>query len=173
MTTVTKIIIGVLVLGAVGGAWYHYAVSPKKEIRSGTSATPALEGKKMAFADFIKNDKGSYKCTVHRTVQNIDTTGTMYIANKMIRGEFSNNYQGQNVEVKFIIRDGYGYTWTTGIPNMSGGYKIKIPVDPDGKETGEVMYSYVDSVGDYTCENWTVDTAMFTVPTNMTFQAMN
>lgn len=175
MTSTIKIIIGVLVLGAIGGGAYYYSTSPVKEMQSETATIPEATGKKMAFADFVKNDTGSYKCTVHQSVANTDSTGTVYVANKMISGQFTTMYNGQKIDTSFIMRDGYSYGWTSMMPTM--GYKVKVDTDTQVANTNAAAsgsYSFnAQQIGDYNCEIWTTDESKFAVPSSVTFKALN
>lgn len=175
MTTSIKIIIGVLVLGAVGGGVYYYSTPAVKEVKSETASTPEVSGKKMAFADFIKNDTGSYKCTVHQSVANTESTGTVYVANKMISGQFTTMYNGQKIDTSFIMRDGYSYGWTSMMPTM--GYKVKVDTDIQAANTNAAAsgsYSFnAQQIGDYNCEIWAMDESKFAVPASVTFKALN
>jgi hypothetical protein len=175
MTTGTKIALGIAIAVTLGvGGFYAFKGGEQSVPNTEGAATTNTSGKKMAFVDFMRNDTGSYKCTVYRSeASQGSSTGTIYLANKMIRGEFVNSYQGQNIDARFIIRDGYAYTWAVMNAQNTSGVKIKIPVDTEGSPEGETLYKYADSVGDYNCENWNADASMFTVPTNITFQAIN
>lgn len=188
MTQGTKISLGLGVLAVVvaGGLYMQRGglegvtenTDTVAEATTTTTGTPA--GKKMAFAEFIKSDKGAYKCTVHQSVKNIETTGTVYISSGLLRGDFNANYAGQKMDIMFIMRDGYTYTWNSMMPTM--GYKIKNDTtvamgDTKASASGQISVStpneYLNQIGDYNCEKWSVDASVFSVPGNVTFKAMN
>lgn len=158
-----KLIALVLLALAAGGGWTYYS-KPKitKENKVGTTVE-----NKIAFAEFLKNNKESYKCTVYYPFQAGTVVATIYRADNMIRGEYKSPYE--NVEVKFIIRDGYYYPWTS---KSATSTKIAIPRDPQGNQSGEIYYSYIRSVGEYECNPWTMDASMFAVPQNIKFETV-
>ena len=126
-------------------------------------------GKKKAFSVFMK-EGGSYKCTVHQYVGDTDTTGTVYLNDGLLRGEYSTAVQGKNIDATVIVRDGFAYTWTSMAPTM--GFKSKVVENTETGSTGTTgTYSYnTDQIGDYDCQPWTADNSKFVVPTSMTFR---
>ncbi len=146
-----------------------------------TAATPTTPtgDKKIAFSQLI-DQGGSYKCTVHQYVQNTDTVGTVYIHGDKLRGEFNVKAQGMNMDTTLIVREGYTYTWTSMAPTM--GFKVKVATSGGESNTtvtqnnGGTAGNYAwnaDQIGDYTCDTWTVDETQFSLPTSVTFQAIN
>ncbi len=162
-------------------------VSKYFEVKSGilvetqkdsTSTTSNSNGKKIAFSELVKQ-AGTYKCSVNQNVGNVTTTGTVYMDNGMVRGEFAADYSGQKVNVTFLMKEGFTYVWNSMMPTQ--GFKIKsdTTVDVTGAKaqaTGEIHTSantYLEQIGDYNCEAWTADSSKFIVPTTVTFSAMN
>lgn len=181
----TKIISWLAILGVVvlGG----YLITQPKEaddklVQESSEVTEdnttkeeaPVEGKKMAFSQFIKQG-GAYKCTVNQTLSGIDTTGVTYINDAMIRGEFNTRIQNMNIDSTFIVRDGYTYSWSSVMP--TAGFKVKMSgttTTPDTTTGTTGSYSWnAEQIGDYDCQPWTVDQAKFTVPTNVTFKEVN
>jgi hypothetical protein len=127
------------------------------------------DGKKKAFSEFLK-EGGTYKCTVHQYVNDTDTTGTAYIHDGMIRGEYATSVQGRSIEATVIVRDGYAHSWTSMAPTM--GFRSKVETDPETGATGTTgTYSYnTDQIGDYDCQPWTADSSKFELPAGVTFR---
>ncbi len=129
-------------------------------------------GKKMAFADFVKQG-GSYKCNVNQNIEGSTTVGTAYISGGMIRGEYSTQAQGININTSLIVRDGYTYTWSSMAAGM--GFKSKV-VDSNASDTNTGMsgqYSWnAQQIGDYDCEEWAPDMTQFELPGGITFREM-
>ncbi len=134
------------------------------------ASAPTESGKKMAFADFLKQG-GSYKCTVNQSIAGTDTVGTTYIDGGRIRGEYATQTAGMNIATNLIVRDGYSYTWTSMAP--TAGFKAKV-VENAAVNTGAAMsasYSWnAQQIGDYNCEAWSADEGKFTVPANVSFK---
>ncbi len=138
-----------------------------------TPSVPTPSGKKMAFSEFIKQG-GAYKCTVNQYVQDMEMKGTVYINGDMVRGEYAMQVQGMNVDSNMVVRDGYTYSWSSMMPT---GYKSKIvaPEETTNPDTGTSgTYSWnAEQIGDYNCESWSPDEAIFALPAGMTFTEMN
>jgi len=164
----------IIVVAAVAGFTYFKTNKTPADIVQEYSVpqqeAPAESGKKMAFAEFLKQG-GSYKCTVNQSVAGTDTVGTTYIDGGRIRGEYSTQAQGMNIATTLIVRDGYSYTWTSMAPTI--GFKAKV-AESTAVNTGAAMsasYSWnAQQIGDYSCEAWSADEGKFTVPTNVTFK---
>lgn len=168
-----KTIIAVLIIGAiaVGG----YSVSKRKanipvpQVEDQQQAAPTA-GKKMPFASFIKNG-GSYQCTVHQYMSDIDNSGTVYVSDGKMRGEFSTIAEGRTVNSSIIVRDGFTYMWNN---FMSQGFKVAVPETFAGasfESSGTYMWN-AEQIGEYDCQPWTTDETKFSLPGNITFQAL-
>lgn len=136
--------------------------SNPKEVKNET-------GKKMAFSQFIKNG-GSYKCEVKQSISDMENSGTVYISSDKIKGDYTTISEGRTVKTSFIMRDGYSYTW--GDMMAGNGFKIKIAQDVTADQSTETSGTYswnAEQVGDYNCEPWTVNDAVFALPSGITF----
>lgn len=145
---------------------------PNEEKSEEQGKAPEQTGKKMAFSQFLKQG-GAYKCEVNQDINGVETKGTTYINDGMVRGEYNTKIQGANVDSTFIVRDGFVYSWSSMLPNM--GFKMKTDVNASGNAGASASGSYswnAEQIGDYNCEPWTVDQSKFTVPTNITFKLL-
>ncbi len=165
-------------LVVIGGGYFFITAKKVENVDTNRAATmdstkeesKAPSGKKIAFSEFVKQG-GSYKCTVHQNVGNVETVGTTYVNSGMIRGEYNTKLQGMSIDSTFIVRDGYSYGWTSTMPNT--GFKVKIVQNAAGEMgTGTSgKYSFnAEQIGDYDCQPWTVDASKFIIPTNITFK---
>lgn len=131
------------------------------------------QGKKMAFSEFLKQG-GTYKCTVHQSVNGVDSVGTTYISGKNVRGEYANKVEGVSMTAYVLVRDGYSYTWTSMAPTM--GFKVK-NTEPTAQNTAQGKsgsYSFnAEQIGDYDCQAWTEDSTLFTLPEGVTFTELS
>lgn len=162
--------VAVLIIAILG----YVAVQPgKTDTVVNTTPEPQEtqqpDGKKMAFSQFMKQG-GSYQCTVRQYVNDIDTEGTVYLNDGLMRGEYSTTVQGKNIDATIIVRDGFAHTWTSMAPTM--GFKSKIVEDPETGSAGTTgTYSYnADQIGDYDCQPWTADASLFVLPSEVTFR---
>lgn len=125
-------------------------------------------GKKMAFSQFVK-EGGSYKCEVKQSITDFDNTGTVYLSDGNMRGEFSTVAEGKTMDTSFIFKDEYMYSWSSALPNM--GFKMKVDPTVDAGSDASGTYSWnADQIGDYNCEVWTTDSSKFALPSGVTFQ---
>lgn len=171
----SKLIIGIILVVAVGGGYYLYSSPKNVSTDSVNQQAPVVPdakvptGKKMAFSEFMKQN-GSYQCTVTQNVNNTSVNGTVFINDGKIRGEFSTSYNGTNMNISTIARDGYSYTWTSMMPTM--GFKAKIVENATGDANASASGSYswnAEHIGDYNCEAWSPDASKFSLPTSVTF----
>ena len=193
MTLFGKAVFSIIVLMVVGGGYYAYktknsavpTTSAQVEVKNNqpqgiavgepNPSAPAT-GKKMAFSQLVEQ-KGTYKCTVNQYVGSMETKGTVYMSEGMIRAEFSTTMQGKMIETSMIARDGYTYSWTSMMPTM--GYKTKMTqpqaggvVDTKAQTSGSYSWN-AEQIGDYNCEAWTADSSKFEIPKTINFTSVN
>jgi len=174
----SKTLISFLVVGVVLVGGYFAYDSQKKENsevteneinevkNEDTTAKPA--GKKMAFSQFIKQDKGSYKCEVSQAMSDIESNGTIYMNGGNMRGDFNTIAEGRNMNSSFIMMGGYTYNWSNLAPM---GVKVKVDMD-GGNSSAEASGTYswnAEQIGDYNCEPWLVDEGTFELPDGVNF----
>jgi hypothetical protein len=177
------ILLGVVV---VGGGIYMATMNKDKavntnEVKDETSQTQTEQTNESTGrykAEFTEKTSmkaiaeagGSYQCTVASNVAVAETTGTVYIANKKIRGEFESFVPQANMTVRSnFISDGmYAYTWSDMMP--SG---IKIKLDAEASTTTSGAQNNYEEMLDYSCKAWVADNAKFAVPASITFKEVN
>lgn len=129
-------------------------------------------GKKMAFSQFIKNPGGSYKCEVKQVISDFDTSGTVYVSNGKIKGDYTTIAEGKTMKTSFIMRDGYSYMW--GDMMMGSGFKVKIPdvtaATNTNLDTSGTYTWNAEQIGDYDCQPWVASEAMFSLPAKVVFK---
>ncbi|MEY4602345.1 MAG: hypothetical protein RL292_286 [Candidatus Parcubacteria bacterium] len=138
-----------------------------------TDNTPAPSGKKITFSELLKQG-GSYRCTVNQYVQNIESKGVVFIDKDRIRGDFSTQTQGMNIDSSLVVKDGYTYTWSSALG--ARGIKIKNSTPYGGAQVKgqntQMTSTYGfngEQIGDYDCEAWAVDESKFIPPMSITF----
>ena len=193
MTIFGKIVMGTLLFAVVGGGFYGVTsyvnkdtavtplqvvatTTPQAEVVVATTTTQTAasttsekpSGKKIAFSEFMKQS-GSYKCTVTQTVASMTTNGTVYLDSGKVKADFAVSVAGQSISTSMIVRDGYSYTWTSNSPTK--GFKTKIIAKVgDSSASPKGTYTWDGSqIGEYSCESWIADDAMFEVPKTVTF----
>lgn len=170
---VIAIVVGVVVV--LGGAYYAMrgggeSVKDTNSIAvgepNGTTPTENTSGKKMSFDAFLKQG-GSYVCTIKSEMENdgVLLGGTVYINNKDLRGDFKANVSGIEMTNSFISKGGYMYTWSS----ISGGSGFKFAVNANGTADNSAMGFDAKQFGDYDCQDWTVDSSKFAMPSGVVF----
>ena len=175
MTLFGKTIVGIILI-IIGGVGYYFYSTPKVEPVTTTSneeVVPVQTGKKMAFSQLVAQN-GTYKCTVNQYVGDIESKGTVYMNKGLLRAEFATAVANQKIDTTMILRDGYTYTWTSLTPTL--GFKSKTITETNTSTTTTTSGTYswnADQIGDYNCEDWTLDEAKFVVPSTVTFTTVN
>lgn len=131
--------------------------------------TQNTSGKKMAFEEFVKQGEGAWSCKVQYSVEQISSSGQVYVSNKNIRGNFTSTVQGFTVDTSFIAKDGMTYTWSSLSPI---GFKAPVVEGKTtgGTETKGTISVDLKQIGDYDCSPWTVDEKLFVPPATITFK---
>jgi len=99
-----------------------------------------------------------------------NTQGTMYISGGKVRGDFSSNVNGTVTASHMIIASNTSYLW------MDGSSKgIKMSFDPNAQPSATPASGSFDASAtmNYKCGVWLTDSAMFTLPTGVTFTTFN
>lgn len=134
------------------------------------SATSTKETKKQPVFTEVLVKGGKFKCSVTQAMGAATSNGTVYINDAKVRAEFTTSISNTIIHSTMLVLNGYMYTWTDNISNT--GSKIKMPtIGRDGKvvTSSNVKTWNGEQVKDYTCEAWTPDENLFTVPMNITF----
>lgn len=172
----TKIIVGIIALViALGGYQLVYKNNSDKSTQNTSGSetkdmTAQSKGKKMAFSQFVKQEKGAYKCEVKQVLSDMESKGTVYINNGDIRGDYTTIAEGREIDSHVIIKGGFSYNWSSTLPSF--GVKIKIQTNETGNTETSTQGTYswnAEQIGDYDCKEWTVDESMFTLPNGVTF----
>lgn len=159
-----------IVVGAiiVVGGWYVLSG------RGGTGApagqepattTSATSTQAATLASLIASNVAQ-KCTFDDATSAAKTSGTVYIGDGKMRGDFSAVASGGETQSVHMISDGTtAYTWIEGI---STGFRSSMSAHPD---TGAGSNPGLDPSKplDYQCAPWTVDATLFELPAGYSF----
>jgi hypothetical protein len=107
-------------------------------------------------------------CTFSTTTASGGETGTIYIANGMVAGDFTvTDSKAGAINAHMITRDQTSYTWTS----MSNqGFKSTINASNSPGQTQGQGVDYSAQM-DYSCQAWTPDSSKFNLPANISFIA--
>jgi hypothetical protein len=176
-------IISILTIVIIGGIIFYISKSTQGDFSSMVDSSDLQAenanqieqvGKKMAFSEFLKQDTGSYQCTVNQYIDegmSQTTQGTVFIYNGNIRGDFETTVSGMNIVSSMIVQDTYSYTWSNMAPV---GYKVALDKNQIEENNNQAMsrtYNWnAEQIGEYDCQEWNVDKTKFELPQNITFQ---
>lgn len=149
---------GVVVIGGI--AAYFIMKNPSDTTSNQESTSQSSSLRDLAAAS------SPQKCDVTQTVENSESTGTVYIANGKIRGDFTSVSSGQTVQSHFVSDGEYSYTWSD---SMTMGFKAKIAQGTAVENSGSQGVN-MDQAGNYSCSAWSPDSSVFEVPAGIQFR---
>lgn len=161
----------VVILLLVIGGFLMMKKSPGSSMNKLTGTDSSMETISGTIEDlFAKNIP--MECTFASVIEGQESSGTVMVANKKMRGEFTTNYNGKE-ETAAMIQDGeYMYSWS---PSQKTGSKIKLSSIEDQVEQAKVEMTKDDTMsmanqqGDYSCKPWIAMPGSFTPPADVTF----
>lgn len=97
-----------------------------------------------------------------------DTTGTVYVSNGKVRGDYTTVASGQTFVSHVIVRDNAANIWMDG---SQDGFTSTL----SGQVTtgGNSAAPDINSKLDYDCAPWTPDETKFALPVTVTFKAVS
>lgn len=115
------------------------------------------------------------QCTFSDTTEGAMTSGTVYVSNGKMRGDFTSTTGGQTVTSHMISDSTNSYIWMDG---QSTGLKTTFEAQADGDtptsspaaQTGGVD---VNKDVNYSCSPWLVDSSKYNLPSGVQFTDLN
>jgi len=111
--------------------------------------------------------EGSQKCAVTSKNDTSESTGEIFVANGLMKGEFTSIAGGQTVKSYMIIKENKSYIWSDMMPQ---GFVMELsaetPTSEDPNQSMDVNQKY-----SYECDDWTADTAVFELPAGIKFMS--
>lgn len=110
------------------------------------------------------------KCTYKDVSGQTNVTGTTYIANGKVRGDFTSTIEGKTTTGHTIYDGKTSYIWTDG---TTSGFKMEIdPSTPSASESSTPSTQQgldLNKTIDYSCGVWIADQSLFNPPSDITF----
>lgn len=160
------ILVGALLLLIAGGYFMFTKSSKNSPDTSGQSANSAPKSLKDLLTAGV-----AQKCTFSMTQESGNQSGTTYITNGKLRGDFTSQANGKTMETHMIVSGNTSYVWQEG---EKEGFKSSF--DPSTSVSGSEAQSASTTAsldfnkqGDYKCSAWVVDESMFTPPSDVKF----
>lgn len=164
----------VILIGA-GGVFLYSKNKPAAEPSSTTSAkeqTKTESTMNNSLTDLLSSGK-TQKCTFSYSDENGGTEGTAYINNQNMRADLSITTEDKKVSQMSMIRKGDdNYIWGGGFPDGTG---LKMTLSAEEFTSDEESKKYFDTSkkANYDCSGWTVDSSLFTPPSNIKFSDLS
>ena len=128
------------------------------------TATNNTGGQKMSMKALLGVGK-TQKCTFSNSADISNSSGTVYIANGKMRGDFTSTTDGKTFESHMIIMDNTSYLWGDGMPQG-----IKMSFDDIQKPDADQKQSIdINQEVAYSCESWSSDAGTIALPADITF----
>lgn len=165
MKAILGVIAAVIVIG--GGAWYVSSQNGGSANVEGGMEEKKENAGQGTIGELIAR-AGSWICTVTVDMEEAPSDGVTFIADGMVRADFTSTIDGKAVTSHMISADGYVHTWSDAYPQ---GVKMKIP---EGQATTDSTVGGVsaDSRVDYDCQPWAKDSSKFVPPSDVSFMVM-
>ncbi|HET7099481.1 MAG TPA: hypothetical protein VFI61_04595 [Patescibacteria group bacterium] len=163
-----KVIIAVVVLLLLAVAGVAYSkMKSGGAVPGGTTAGGVTSGSK-SLKDLLTSGVAQ-KCTYSTTTDNMTSSGTTYISNGKVRGDFSSTVSGKTTASHMIVDGKTNYIWTDGTKT---GFKTTVEdstttTNTSGNTSGE--FGDLNQKSDYKCSAWVVDSSYFTPPADVAF----
>lgn len=162
--------VGAVVVVAAGvGVWMYSGAGSGTPVSEGTpqeeAASAAAEPQPQSLKSLISY-QGSQKCTFTSATATSDSSGTVYVANGTMRGDFVSTSAGRTIQSHMIVQGNTSYVWSDATP---GGFKMSFD---STSSAGTASQGPIDpnTPASYSCEAWSPDTSVFAVPASIQFQ---
>jgi hypothetical protein len=177
-----KVTIGVLVLitliiSGAGFTWFKNnsqtssAPLPSSVLQSSSNPTPSIESDtRLALKDIFASSK-TQKCTFSDTASG--SSGTVYISDGKMRGDFTTEVQGQTVTSHMIVDNQISYVWSD-----ASTQGVKLSYEKIEQLTSATASAHagvtsmpisLDQKVSYQCSAWTADPAVLSLPSTVKF----
>lgn len=171
-------IVLVLIIGLVGFVLMNSSSDDGNPLNT-LKKTTAEKVDEMTFTGDLKDLmlKGKpLTCSYAYVSEGYTSKGYFYVDGKRVRADMTST-DPQGVEVQaHMIQDGtYMYLWDETKPDQGIKMTIPSPAETPESEPSEVPFAQnqdgpdTNYVGDYNCDSWKVDEALFTLPSGVTF----
>lgn len=180
MTTFGKILIGLMLATAAiliikGGSKSSETVVVEEvqdDSANTTSPDISVDGKFNGSVNDLIARGGDYECSFTHSTDVSDSTGTVFISGKKMRGDFNSTTKlAANIKMEsHMISDGeFMYNWSSAMPT---GFKVAITKNESSTSTSGSQGLDYNQKLDYDCKAWMVDASKFVVPTEIKFTTL-
>jgi hypothetical protein len=166
MTLTTKIILGVVGVAVAGGVGYSVVTNDAAPMGSSDGA---FSGDVFALME----RGGNWKCTWAGNDDGMSIEGTVYVSGDRFRSESHMVASGMDLSAQAVSDGEFIYTWSDAAPmgvkfsleaaeDMASEAEASLPANEEASQQFAEDY-------DYSCERWNADSAVFELPSDVTF----
>lgn len=165
-TKLIAIVAGVVVVGA--GAYFIFTRGSSHT--EGLASGPHTAQTNQTSIKDLMSAGNPVACTFTSTAGGYTSSGTVYVAQGSMRGDFvTEGTAAGTIESHMIIKDNTNYMWTS-----QSAQGIKMTVDAQSTApAGENQAVSYDSKVAYDCNDWSPDSSKFSLPSGITFSDMS
>ena len=156
-----------------------YAMSGSDQVKS-DEITGKTETQTTASGRSIKEliaDGKPQMCTFSNSSDTSESSGTIYIANGLVRGDFTTTVKGSGgstVVSHMLVNNGFNYVWTS---DSDQGFKIALSESEQTPQAvgqgGQYQAVNYDEKLNYKCQDWALEGSRFAMPVGITFLDMD
>jgi len=158
---VLGIIIGVIAVIAL----VFFFMSGDKGADNGTSTTDDNASAQQSLSELLASGR-SQTCTFSDATDSGSYTGTVYVGAGKMRSDFDTTANGQTTKAHMIVDGQTSYTWMDG---MMQGYKMAFDAQAQVDTSSQQAALDPEKKVDYRCDSGSVNSAMFDLPSGVTF----
>lgn len=179
------IIVVVIILLIGGGLYLNMNKTPKTTQTTQPATTSTVNNNTNTQTTNTNNQneeiEGSLKnllangktvnCTFSNNTNDVNITGTVYAANGKIREDYKTTMKEAGaISGHMIVDSQEAYMWTD---QMNQGFKFSLAGMPSPSSGQKNQAPDINKTMHFSCLPWTVDSSLFTLPSNINFQSMS
>jgi hypothetical protein len=161
-----RIIIAIVVAAAVAAGVVYFSIN------RGAIVAPGRVVANSETAAALVAAGRPVKCTIAPTAENNNMSGTFYVVNKKVRGDYSVKTGVNPMSGHMIVDGATTYSWIDGQPmgfKMMGNVKAAGGANAGLLPVSEGQPFDQSKLANYKCEGWSGDDSFFAVPGNVKF----
>ncbi|MDE1924634.1 MAG: hypothetical protein KGH79_00415 [Patescibacteria group bacterium] len=161
----TKALIGaVAIIIIAGGVYYFVAKNNSAPVAAPAADFTGQNGAAMSLQSLVAAG-APVACTFSTTTESGSESGTVYVANGAVAGDFTEKGAQGTIDAHMIVENNTSYVWTS---MSTTGFKSTVTQGQASTQSNGVNYS---SPMNYSCQPWTPDQSKFNLPSNISFTA--
>lgn len=162
--------IAVAILVILVAAWGVMASRKKGGLEKRDSQSAGKQEKadtgKLTSLKELQAVTSPQKCTFKDETSPEQAQGMVYISKGKLRGDFGMFSQGKTIKTHMISDGKYSYTW---MDDSATGFKVALDAPKTESKPASTGVD-ADKQINYSCQAWSEDSTMFTMPSNIKFE---